>query len=38
LDEEPVEHVQNDGANVDEDVGRDGKADIPGIVGPCYPQ
>jgi hypothetical protein len=38
LDEEPVHTVQDNGTDVDEDVGCDGKADVVGIIGPCYSQ
>lgn len=38
LDKEPVHSVQDDGTDVDEDIGHDGESDVPGIVGPRYPQ
>lgn len=37
LDEEPVHSVQDDGTDIDKDVGDDSESDVPGIVGPCYP-
>jgi hypothetical protein len=38
LNEEPVHHVQDDGAGIDEHIRCDSKTNIPGVVGPRYPQ